>query len=57
MKRFCVLFMVGERKVVRMYVYAYSECEATYIAEMRVATIGCNLNVDEIKSLLAESED
>lgn len=49
--------MVGERKVVRMYVYAYSECEAAYIAEMRVATIGCNLNVDEIKVLLAESED
>lgn len=57
MKKFCVLFKVGERKVLRMYVYADSECEAAYIAEMRIATIGCDLNFDNIEVLLAESED
>jgi hypothetical protein len=40
-----------------MYVYADSECEAGYIAEMRIATIGCDLNFDNIEVLLAESED
>lgn len=56
MKKFCVLFKVGERKVLRMYVYADSECEAAYIAEMRIATIGCDVNFDKIEVLLAESE-
>lgn len=57
MKRFCVLFKAGERKVLSMYVYASSESEAAYIAEMRVATIGCDLNFDKIEVLLAERED
>ena len=56
MKKFCVLFKVGERKVLRMYVYADSECEAAYIAEMRIATTGCDVNFDKIEVLLAESE-
>lgn len=57
MKRFCVLFKVGERKVLRMYVYADSKCEAAYIAEMRISTTGCDLNFDKIEVLLAESKD
>lgn len=57
MKKFCVLFKVVEREVLRMYVYANSECEAAYIAERRVAAIGCDLNFDKIEVLLVESED